>query len=269
MSGKYGKTIKKERSGVGRTLAHTIGGAAAGSGLGYLSRKLQGGRNSSSGEKALSLGIPIAGAATLAGRGILRHRKGNAGGSSDDFNKALGLLQVANAYRGTREYNTPEDRALRKDRADMRARQAARKNKKNREKEGSYMNYDLEEAFRDGYLLEMDKIALLGSYSEAAKGTSKEKAEAYGRVGANARKNRKEDTGEYIFNPHVGGPITEVTNRLGRRHHASKIEHPTATSLIPFYGMVRGGKAGRHHIEKQKEREADARYRRHKSKKRR
>lgn len=77
-----------------------------------------------------------------------------------------------------------------------------------------------------------------------AKESNKTRAEAYGHVARDAAKARKKNLGQYLLNPEVPGPLEEVSSRLMRRHSASKAEHPVRSSMIPWYGLIRGGKAG-------------------------
>lgn len=119
----------------------------------------------------------------------------------------------------------------------------------------------LEEAYRQGFIDEMEKIALSTEASReeqeendrSREQRSKSEADIAGRKGALARKHRKKRTMEYLFNPRVKGPVSEVYHRLRRRHRASAAEKPWNTRYIPFYGKIRGGKAGKQYIQKQKE----------------
>lgn len=86
--------------------------------------------------------------------------------------------------------------------------------------------------------------------TEKAKESSKTVAEAAGSLAADAKKARKHNLAQYLLNPHVPGPLTEAVLRLQRRHHASKSEHPYRTSLIPGYGEIRGGEAGKKELAK-------------------
>jgi hypothetical protein len=87
------------------------------------------------------------------------------------------------------------------------------------------------------------------SNTEKAKETSRVRAEAHGQQAADAAKTRQENLAQYMLNPHTPGPLSEVGHRLRRRHQAAKAEHPYKTALIPGYGMIAGGSAGKQHVE--------------------
>ena len=72
----------------------------------------------------------------------------------------------------------------------------------------------------------------------------KGKAVALGHAVRTAKDIRHNNTAGYVINPSSYGPLSEVSARLSRRHHASAAEHPHRTAAIPFYGAIRGGKAG-------------------------
>lgn len=88
------------------------------------------------------------------------------------------------------------------------------------------------------------------SATQAGRESSKARAEAQAEMIADAKKKRKSNLGQYLFNPMVPGPLSESVHRLSRRHEASRAEHPMRTALIPGYGMLRGGEAGKKKIEK-------------------
>lgn len=86
--------------------------------------------------------------------------------------------------------------------------------------------------------------------TDKAKESSKARAEALAKIIGDAKKARKSNLVQYLLNPHVPGPLSELGSRIERRYHASKAEHPLRSSIIPFYGLARGGKAGEKEIEK-------------------
>ena len=90
---------------------------------------------------------------------------------------------------------------------------------------------------------ELEKLGFLGT--EAAKGSADARARSHGILAGQAAKARKESPGQYLLNPSVSGPLTEGLNRLGRRANASAKTDPWKTALIPGYGMIAGGKAGK------------------------
>jgi hypothetical protein len=88
-------------------------------------------------------------------------------------------------------------------------------------------------------------INAMGSTTDVAKEDNREAAEAIAKLVASDKKIRKKDMLQYLLNPSVPGPLTEIADRLSRRHHASTAEHPVRSNLIPLYGAIRGGKAGK------------------------
>ena len=96
-----------------------------------------------------------------------------------------------------------------------------------------------------GFLHPANILNALGATTSASKKDSRETAEATAKLVASDKHIRKNDLFEYLINPAIPGPFTEVADRLTRRHHASRAEHPVRSALIPFYGMIRGGKAGK------------------------
>lgn len=56
-------------------------------------------------------------------------------------------------------------------------------------------------------------------------------------IGAN-KYTRQNDPVQYVVNPFVEGPISEVKNRLARRYHAAKQQHPIAANVLPGLGAV-------------------------------
>lgn len=102
----------------------------------------------------------------------------------------------------------------------------------------------------------LEKVAFLGALNplnwvgaatagtEQGINTSKAEANAAGILSNASKETRVKDLGEYLINPAALGPLSEGVNALKRRHYASKVEDPVATSLIPFYGMANGGKEG-------------------------
>lgn len=72
----------------------------------------------------------------------------------------------------------------------------------------------------------------------------KTKAETLGKYIKGQKSVREKNTAGYLLNPHAHGPIKELSARIARRHHASAAEHPYRTAIIPYYGAIRGGKAG-------------------------
>ena len=102
-----------------------------------------------------------------------------------------------------------------------------------------------------GALNPLDLAAVPFAGTDKAKESSKVRAEASAAQAADAKKARKHNLAQYLLNPHVPGPISEVGHRLMRRHHASKAESPYLTSLIPLFGEIRGGKAGEKELKKE------------------
>lgn len=82
------------------------------------------------------------------------------------------------------------------------------------------------------------------SSTESAKKTNKAKAEAASKLVQDAKRTRVGNISQYIANPATPGPLSELGARIARRYHASMADHPVRTSVIPFYGVTRGGKAG-------------------------
>lgn len=89
--------------------------------------------------------------------------------------------------------------------------------------------------------------SLIGGTTAKGKESLKVKAEAHGAQARDAAKARKNNLLQYLVNPEVPGPISEVEHRLSRRQHASMLEHPKRTATIPLYGLIHGGKAGEKH----------------------
>lgn len=56
-------------------------------------------------------------------------------------------------------------------------------------------------------------------------------------VGAN-KYTRQNDPVQYVVNPFVQGPIREVKNRLVRRYHAAKQQHPIAANVLLGAGAL-------------------------------
>lgn len=83
------------------------------------------------------------------------------------------------------------------------------------------------------------------SVMDKSKESNKASAERLAKQIKDAKDVRINNTAAYILNPTSYGPLGEATGRLFRRHYASMAEHPLRSSLIPFYGMVRGGEAGK------------------------
>ena len=83
------------------------------------------------------------------------------------------------------------------------------------------------------------------AWSEKTKESYKRRAEAYGILAGDAAKARKENFGQYLLNPLVPGPLSEVSTRMARRMNARGATHPKATSLIPTVGLIAGGEAGK------------------------
>ena len=108
-----------------------------------------------------------------------------------------------------------------------------------------------------GFADEMEKIAIfgdaataIGGWSKKGKESSRAKAEASAELVADAVKARRGNIGQYLLNPAVPGPVSEVINRLKRRHRAAAAENPHATGWVPFFGIGSGGKAGLEKIKK-------------------
>lgn len=83
-----------------------------------------------------------------------------------------------------------------------------------------------------------------GARTDRGKESAKTYAESLKALVEDASKTRSTTPGQYFLNPAVPGPISEAALRLARRESASRAEHPVRTTLIPGYGMIRGGKAG-------------------------
>jgi len=86
----------------------------------------------------------------------------------------------------------------------------------------------------------------IGGQSRAGREASKSRAETSGERAGFAKKIRKSNPGQYVLNP---ATLAEVGHRISRRYQASKATHPGRTSLIPLYGAIRGGKAGKDKLE--------------------
>jgi len=95
-----------------------------------------------------------------------------------------------------------------------------------------------------GLLYPLNILNALGGTTPEAKKSSRDAAVALSDLAGSDKELRKKHLLQYLLNPSTPGPLTEMGTRLNRRHEASKSEHPIRTSLIPFYGMIRGGKAG-------------------------
>jgi hypothetical protein len=96
-----------------------------------------------------------------------------------------------------------------------------------------------------GILHPLNILNAMGSTTDTAKGDNREAAEAMAKLVASDKKIRKKDMLQYLLNPAAPGPLTEIMDRLQRRHLASTAEHPVRSNLIPLYGAIRGGKAGK------------------------
>lgn len=90
----------------------------------------------------------------------------------------------------------------------------------------------------------MGILQAIGGSTDVGKESSKAYARAAAQRVKGAVNTRDKNPVEYVINPMSAGPISETINRLSRRHYASKAESPVATSLIPFYGAIRGGREG-------------------------
>jgi hypothetical protein len=99
-------------------------------------------------------------------------------------------------------------------------------------------------SFWDGFEKRAGVFGAIGGETERGRLSSKRSAERAGDLVADAADARKKNLGHYLLNPVVPGPLSEGLGRLSRRHHASMAERPVASSLIPAFGMIRGGKAG-------------------------
>jgi hypothetical protein len=96
-----------------------------------------------------------------------------------------------------------------------------------------------------GLLHPLNIINALGSTTDVAKADNKETAESIAKLVASDKKIRNKDVLQYLLNPSAPGPLTEIMDRLNRRHWAFTAEHPVRSNLIPLYGMIRGGKTGK------------------------
>jgi hypothetical protein len=95
-----------------------------------------------------------------------------------------------------------------------------------------------------GLLYPVNILNALGGTTPEAKKSSRDAAIALSELAGSDKELRKKHLLQYLLNPSTPGPLSEFGTRLMRRHEASKSEHPIRSSLIPLYGMIRGGKAG-------------------------
>ena len=79
--------------------------------------------------------------------------------------------------------------------------------------------------------------------SDAARDSAKARARAAGIMQGQAAKMRDKNLFQYLTNPHVPGPLTEINSALKRRSAAADEDAPTL-GMIPGYGMAVGGPAG-------------------------
>jgi hypothetical protein len=94
--------------------------------------------------------------------------------------------------------------------------------------------------------------AIGGSRKEGIE-ESKHRAERSAKDVERAEKLKRKSPGDYYLNPMTAGPLSNIGARLTRRHNAAMAEQPIRSSMIPLYGMIRGGKAGKDRVEKASE----------------
>ena len=119
-----------------------------------------------------------------------------------------------------------------------------------------FIRAKLDDAVKEGSALGAAALAssvgnAIGGQSRVGRDTSKSRAETSGERAGHAKKVRKNNPGQYLLNPAAPGPLSEMKNRIQRRHQASKSTHPGRSSLIPLYGAIRGGAAGKKRMDDQ------------------
>jgi len=82
------------------------------------------------------------------------------------------------------------------------------------------------------------------SDTPAGKSSAISEAQAKGHLADHAEKLRSSNPVQYLLNPVLPGPMTELHSKLQRRHYAAAADHPYASNLIPFYSVIKGGPTG-------------------------
>jgi hypothetical protein len=96
-----------------------------------------------------------------------------------------------------------------------------------------------EQAFINGFLKraadygvsENEAIEILKKADHPFKQEQAARVRALDEFIAATKYNRQNHLGHYLFNPFVGGPLTEGLSRLGRRMTAGRYHHPTTAAL--------------------------------------
>lgn len=84
----------------------------------------------------------------------------------------------------------------------------------------------------------------VGSGTKAMKKINKRQAESYADIAHEIKNFQEKHPWRSTLDPEAPGLVEELITRGKRRYHASKAESPFLTSMMPAYGVLRGGKAG-------------------------